>query len=187
MLDEINNVIQVLSAGGVVLYPTDTIWGIGCDATNSSAVDKIFKIKKRRLSKSLIILVNNTDMLKEYVMDIPDITWDLIGSFETPTTIIYPEAKNLAQNIAASDKSIAIRIAKDEFCQQLITLFGKPIVSTSANISGEPTPLLFGKISEKIIQSVDYVVKTDHDKIRQLKASTIIKLSENCEFTIVRK
>ncbi|MFA4852612.1 MAG: L-threonylcarbamoyladenylate synthase [Bacteroidales bacterium] len=187
MLNEITNTIHVLEKGGIILYPTDTVWGIGCDATNSAAVDKIFKIKRRKANRSLIILVSDHDMLKEYVKDIPDIAWDLINNLEEPTTIIYPEAKNIARNVAAADKSIAVRIVKDEFCMQLITLFGRPIVSTSANISREPTPLMFSKIPEKIIQEVDYVVKIDQNKIRQLKVSTMIKLNKGGDYTIIRK
>ena len=187
MLDEITNTVHVLEKGGTILYPTDTVWGIGCDATNSAAVDKVFKIKRRKKNKSLIILVSDTDMLQEYVKNIPDIAWDLINNLEEPTTIIYPEAKNIARNVVETDKSIAIRIVKDEFCIQLITLFGRPIVSTSANISKEPTPLMFSKISEKIIQEVDYVVNIDQDKIKQLKTSTIIKLNKGGDYTIIRK
>ena len=187
MLDEINNSIHILEKGGIILYPTDTIWGIGCDATNSAAIEKIFQIKKRNESKSLIILVSDTDMLEEYVKDIPEIAFDLIKSIEKPTTIIYPEAKNLPSNVIAPDKSIAVRIVNDDFCRQLVTLFGKPIVSTSANISGEQAPLMFSKISEKIIQSVDYIIKIEQEKIKQLMPSTIIKLDRNGEYTVIRE
>ena len=187
MLDEIQNTILILNKGGIVLYPTDTVWGIGCDATNQTATDRIYKLKKRSEFKTMIILVSDTDMLKEYVNNIPDIAWDLIKSFLQPTTIIYPEAKNIAKNLIENDGSIAIRIVKDEFCKQLITLFGKPIVSTSANYSGETTPLLFSKISDKIKKSVDYIVNIDHDKIKQLKPSTILKLHSDGEFQIIRQ
>jgi L-threonylcarbamoyladenylate synthase len=187
MINEITNTLNVLEKGGVILYPTDTVWGIGCDATNAAAVDKIFKIKRRKSNKSLIIMVSDHEMLKEYVKDIPEIAWDLINNLKEPTTIIYPEAKNIARNVAASDKSIAVRIVKDEFCIQLISLFGKPIVSTSANITREPTPLTFSKISENILKEVDYIVKFDQNKIKQLKASTIIKLNKNGDYTVIRK
>jgi L-threonylcarbamoyladenylate synthase len=126
-------------------------------------------------------------MLKEYVKDIPAIAWDLLNNIDQPTTIIYPESKNLAKNLVSPDKSIAIRIIKDDFCNQMITLFGKPIVSTSANISGEAAPLMFSNISETIIKSVDYVVDWDQNKIKQLKPSTIIKLHKNGEYEVIRK
>jgi L-threonylcarbamoyladenylate synthase len=188
MLDEINNTIHVLSKGGIILYPTDTVWGIGCDATNLNAVSRIYKLKKRAANKTMIILVSDTDMLKEYVDDVPEIAWDLINSFEQPTTIIYPKAKNIAKSLVGSDGSVAVRIVmKDKFCKQLVTLYGKPIVSTSANFAGEATPLLFTKISEKLIDAVDYVVDIDHDKVKQLKPSTILKLHSNGEFQIIRK
>jgi L-threonylcarbamoyladenylate synthase len=187
MLEEIDNAINVLVKGGIILYPTDTVWGIGCDATNQNAVARIYKLKKRRENKSMIILVNDTDMLSEYINNVPEIAWDLIKNLEHPTTIIYPEAKNIAKNLIGPDKSIAIRIVQDEFCKQMITLFGKPIVSTSANISGEGTSLLFSNIPDKIIKAVDYVVNLNHDKIKQLKASTIIKLHRNGEYEVIRK
>jgi L-threonylcarbamoyladenylate synthase len=187
MLEEICNSINVLTKGGIILYPTDTVWGIGCDATNPKAVDRIYKLKKRSGIKGLIALVNDSEMLKEYVNNIPDIAWDLINSLKQPTTIIYPEAKKLAKNLIGTDKSVAIRIVNDEFCKQMITLFGKPIVSTSANISGEITPLLFSNIPKEIIKSVDYVVNWDQSKIKQLKASTIIKLHKDGEYEVIRK
>jgi len=186
MLDEIFNVIKVLSSGGTILYPTDTIWGIGCDATNSVAVNKIYKIKKRVESKCFIVLVSDTEMLKDYLVKFPDIVSYLINNLEQPTTIIYPFAKNLVKNVIAPDGSIAIRIVKDEFCKQMITLFGKPIVSTSANFSGEPAPISFCKISNEIIKSVDYVVKYDRNKIKQMKPSTIIKIHDSGDYEIVR-
>jgi len=188
MLDEIENAIHVLNKGGIILYPTDTVWGIGCDATNQSAVDRIYKLKRRSENKTMIILVSDTEMLKDYVDSVPEIAWDLINSFKQPTSIIYPDAKNIAKNLIGPDGSVAIRvIVKDEFCKQLVTLFGKPIVSTSANFSGETTPLLFNKISEKIKESVDYVINIDHDKIKQLKPSTILKLHSDGEFQIIRR
>jgi L-threonylcarbamoyladenylate synthase len=187
MFEEICNAINVLTKGGIILYPTDTVWGLGCDATNQKAVEGIYKIKKRATDKGLIVLVNDVEMLKEYVNNIPVIAWDLINNLEQPTTIIYPEAKKLAKNLIGKDNSIAIRIVKDAFCNQMITLFGKPIVSTSANISGEAAPLMFNNISEKIIRSVNYVVNIDHSIIKQLKPSTIIKLHKDGEYEVIRK
>jgi L-threonylcarbamoyladenylate synthase len=187
MLEEIDRTVNFLTKGGIILYPTDTIWGIGCDATNQKAVEKIYKIKKRIESKSLIVLVSDTDMLKEYVSDIPDFAWDLVNGMDRPTTFIYPKAKNLAKKVIASNGSIAIRIVKDEFCRQLITLFGKPIVSTSANISGEPTAILFNKISSEIKKKMDYIVNIDQDKIREIRPSTIIKLFLDGNYEVLRK
>jgi len=187
MLEEINNSVNVLTKGGIIIYPTDTVWGIGCDATNAAAVERIYKLKKRNETKSMIILLSDTEMLKNYVKDIPVIAWDLINCFDHPTTIIYPGAQNIARNLIGHDGSIAIRIVKDEFCKQLVTLFGKPIVSTSANISGEATPLLFSKISQDIISAVDYVVNIGHGIIKQTKSSTIIKLSSDGNYEVIRQ
>jgi len=187
MLKDLENAVSVMKKGGIILYPTDTVWGIGCDATNYDAIDRIYKLKKRKESKSMIILVNDTRMLQEYVSNVPDIAWDLINTFEKPTTIIYPHAKNIAKNLIGSDGSVAIRIVKDEFCKQLVTILEKPIVSTSANISGEQTPLSFNKIHDQIKQSVDYIVSINHDKINQFKPSTILRLMENGEFQIIRQ
>jgi len=187
MLEEIDNAVHVLEIGGTIIYLTDTVWGIGCDATNFNAVNRIYKLKKRRQTKSMIILVNDVDMLKEYVKEVPAIAMDLINCFEHPTTIIYPGAQNIAKNLIGPDGSIAIRIVKDEFCKQLVTHFGKPIVSTSANISGAETPLLFSKISEDILKSVDYVVNSGHNIIKQMKSSTIIKLSSDGNYMVIRQ
>jgi L-threonylcarbamoyladenylate synthase len=187
MLDEIVNSIHVMTKGGIILYPTDTVWGIGCDATNQGAVKRIYKLKKRAEVKSMIILVCDIDMLKDYVKNIPETAFDLIQSFEKPTTVIYPEAKNIAKNLIGPEGSIAIRIVKDDFCRQMITLFGKPVVSTSANFSGEPTPLTFGKIDRNILKSVDYIVKIEHDKIKQVKSSTIIRLTNDGCYEVVRQ
>lgn len=187
MLEEVDKTLNILTKGGIILYPTDTIWGIGCDATNESSVEKIYKIKKRIESKSLIVLVSDQDMLKEYVEDIPDIAWDLVRSMDRPTTFIYPGAKGLAKKVISSDGSIAIRIVRDEFCRQMITLFGKPVVSTSANVSGEQMALLFSKISPEIKNSVDYIVSLYQDTIREIRPSTLIKLFSNGEYEIIRK
>ena len=187
MEEEILNTVKALKAGKTILYPTDTIWGIGCDATSSRAVQKIYKLKERVESKSLIVLLDSAEKLPYYVEKVPKIAWDLIDSIDTPLTIIYPNAKNLAKNVIAKDKTIAIRITKDEFCRRVIEMFKKPVVSSSANISGDPTPLMFNKISSRIIDGVDYIVKLYHNKIKEVKASTIIKLDVNGEFEIIRK
>jgi L-threonylcarbamoyladenylate synthase len=183
---EIENAVAVLRKGHVILYPTDTIWGVGCDATNSKAVSRLHKIKKRKVNKSLINLVHSTAMLAHYVKDVPLIAFDLIRSASNPITIVYPGAKNLARNAIAADGSVAIRVSSNPFCIALVEAFGKPIASSSANLSGEPTPITFGQISDTIKQSVDYAVNLYLDEIKHTKASTIIKLEVNGEFTIIR-
>lgn len=187
MKQEIRNCIEVLRKGGTILYPTDTIWGIGCDATNPKAVQKIFKIKKRMENKSLIVLLDRKEKLQEYVTSVPEIALDLVDNVKTPLTIIYPNARNLARNIIADDGTIAIRLTHFEFCYKLIRMFGKPIVSTSANISGQPPPLIFKNISKDIINQVDYTVSMGREEIRGTKPSTIIKLTSDGEFEIIRK
>ena len=186
MIEEIKKAVEVLKAGGTILYPTDTIWGIGCDATNNKAVQKVFKIKERKFAKSLIILLDTEEKLTDYVKEVPDTARDLLGNITTPLTIIYPNAKNLAKNVIAKDKTIAIRIVKNEFCQKLISSFNKPIVSTSANISDGTIPLTFSDISPEIIKNVDYVVDLHKNNIQQIKPSTIIKLEEDGQFTVIR-
>ena len=179
-------VIKVLKSGGTILYPTDTIWGVGCDATNARAVERIYKIKLRDPGKSLVILVDTVEMLGRYVEQIPDVALELIERIRDPLTIIYPAARNLAKNSLASDGSIAIRIPVSDFCRELIQRFGKPIVSTSANISGDPSPLTFGKISEKIISIVDYVVELSDQVAASPKPSTIIKITPGGDMQIIR-
>jgi L-threonylcarbamoyladenylate synthase len=186
MEQEIQQCVKVLKRGGTILYPTDTIWGIGCDATNFKAVEKIYKVKKRLEVKSLIILIDDPAKIEHYVKEIPVITWDLMKNVEKPITIIYPNARNLPKNVIGDDNSIAIRVAKNEFCIRLIREFGKPIVSSSANVSGEPAPLVFRCVSEDIIKSVDYVVNLYQDVLQEVKPSRIIKLKENGEFNIIR-
>ena len=149
---------QLLKEGKTLLYPSDTIWGLGCDATNAAAVEKIFDIKNRPSSKSLIVLVSNDGMLERYVKAVPEIAWEIIDNTNKPTTIVYPEAKNLAPNLIAEDGSIAIRIVKEGFCHRLIHQFNRPLVSTSANISGSPSPLTFEDIEEQITSKVDAIV-----------------------------
>lgn len=168
------------------MYPTDTIWGIGCDATNSKAVEKIFRIKERLYEKSLIILVKDLEMMKHYVSEIPDIAIELLASVSEPITIIYPNAKNLPKNVIAHDGSIAIRIPKHDFCQELLEAFQKPITSTSANITGGPMPYSFRAITDEIKVSVQYVVQIEKEAIIRPKASTIVKIEENGELRIIR-
>ncbi len=185
--EEINKAIEVLNSGGIILYPTDTIWGIGCDATNEAAVEKIFKLKGRDAGKSLIVLLDTENKLESYINEVPAIAYDLIEYAENPLTIIYSGAKNLAKNVIHADGSLGIRIVKHQFCQQLIQKFRKPIVSTSANISGESSPTNFDDITEEIIQGVDYVVKLEQDDTSQKRPSTIMKLEPDGRFAFIRR
>jgi L-threonylcarbamoyladenylate synthase len=185
---EIDKTIQVLSNGGVILYPTDTVWGLGCDALNAKAIDRVYKIKKRNEEKSLIVLLADFASLYKYVSKVPEITIDLISSIEKPVTVIYDNAFNLPKNVAAPDGTIAIRVVRDGFSKDLIEAYGgNPIISTSANISGEPTPLVFNKISPELIEQADYTVKLFRDQFNQGKASTIIRLFENGTYKVIRE
>lgn len=168
-------ILDILKNRNTILYPTDTVWGLGCDATNSAAVNKIYQLKNREESKSLIILVSSIEMLEQYVGHIPEKALEILRKPEKPTTIIYNNPKGLAANTIASDNTIAIRIPQDDFCIHLIKEFGKPIVSTSANVSGEPTPKSFSEISEAILKNVDYVVNLQQEKVAE-KSSTILKI-----------
>ena len=186
MINEINKCIEVLKSGGIILYPTDTVWGIGCDATNEDAVNKIYQLKQREDNKSMIVLVANDAMLQKYVVEIPDLAWDIIDISDKPTTIIYPKAKQLAKNVIAENGSIAIRMVKDGFCNQLVHRFNKPIVSTSANISVKPTPNNFSEISSEIKSGVDYVVQPTFDSGNHYPSS-IIQLGLSGEIKVIRK
>lgn len=184
MDNDLKNALKVLKAGGIILYPTDTVWGIGCDATNPDAVDKVYGLKKREDSKSLIALVASLEMLKDWVEDLnPEIAQELIDS-ERPTTVIYESPKGFAQNMLASDNSVGIRVTGETFSKELCRLFGKPIVSTSANISGSPTPADFASIDEEIKEGVDYIA-THGRFYKPGKPSRIIKLKGR-EIDIIR-
>ena len=183
MIATIKQTHQYLKEGKVILYPTDTVWGIGCDASNFKAVSKIYKIKKREESKSLIVLVSSLNMLKKYVQ-VPKKALQILQNTEKPTTIIYKNPKGFAKNTIAEDNSIAIRIVQDDFCRKLIKRFGKPIVSTSANISGDPTPKSFQEISKPILDGVDYIVNLHQDSVSN-KSSTILKIVGN-EIQVLR-
>ncbi|HET8830415.1 MAG TPA: L-threonylcarbamoyladenylate synthase [Pelobium sp.] len=185
--EEINKALEVLKNGGLILYPTDTVWGIGCDATNQEAVAKIYALKRREDSKSMITLLDTDNKLQSYVSEVPDVAYDLIEYTEKPLTIIYSGAKNLASNLVNADGSIGIRIPKHEFCQQLIQRFRKPIVSTSANISGESTPGNFSEISPEIIEGVDYVIDLEQMSSEKKQPSTIMKLEPGGKFVFIRK
>jgi L-threonylcarbamoyladenylate synthase len=185
--EEISKSLEVLKSGGTILYPTDTIWGIGCDATNEEAVKKVFEIKKRAESKSLIVLLDAPGKLNKYVKEVPSQAWDLIEYSEKPLTIVYPGAVNFAKNIIGTDGTIAIRIVKNDFCIELLRKFGKPLVSTSANISGEDAPLSFNDIDQIILSQVDYVVNLPHEKNKTGKPSAIIKIETNGVIKFLRK
>jgi L-threonylcarbamoyladenylate synthase len=177
---------RILREGGTILYPTDTIWGIGCDATNARAVKKVYAIKERLNEKSLIILVKDREQLEKYVESIPDLAYDMMESINDPLTIIYPGARNLAPNVAASDGTVGIRIPKDDFCLELLQAFGKPITSTSANLSGDPSPVSFSKISDAIKNAVDYIVPFEETGIRMPRPSTIIRIDPDGNIQIIR-
>ncbi len=186
MKEEVMKAVSVLRSGGTILYPTDTIWGIGCDATNHRAVEKIYQLKKRTTQKSFIILLDHPDKLEKYVEKVPEIIWDLLPRVDYPLTVVYPGARNLARNVVAEDQSIAIRIVRDSFCRELISLFGKPIVSTSANFANEPAPLMFSHISKELISKVDYAVDLNRDKLNTMKPSMIIRVREDGTYEILR-
>lgn len=186
MQNDINKALEILNSGGVILYPTDTIWGIGCDATNPEAVKRVYEIKNREDSKSMLVLMENPNRLTSYVEEVPEIAWDLIDANDQPMTLIYPGAKNLASNLISSDGTIGIRITEEEFTMKLIQRFKKPIVSTSANRSGDPSPKNFHEIAEEIKNSVDYVVEYRQDDTTEAKASSIIKIGLGGEIQIIR-
>jgi len=187
MQEDIKKALEVLRQGGTILYPTDTIWGIGCDATNAEAIEQIYQLKQRAESKSMIVLVSDIGMLQGYIQELPDVAWDLIEYTEKPLTLIFDDAKNLAPNVVAQDSSIGIRVVKDEFVQRLIERFRKPIVSTSANISGQPHPNFFNEIDNQIKEQVDYVVNWRQEEHTPTSPSSIIRLRSNGEFQIIRK
>ena len=186
MIEDIKKACEVLQAGGLILYPTDTIWGIGCDATNEEAVRKVYALKKRMDNKAVLVLTDSTAKLNMYVSDIPDIAWDLIEVADKPLTIIYAHAKNLAPNLLGEDGSVGIRITKEDFSRRLCERFRKPLVSTSANISGESAPKNFQEISDIIKNGVDYIVKYRQDDMSQAKPSNIIKLGDGGVIQIIR-
>lgn len=186
MQDEIKKAVEVMRKGGVILYPTDTVWGIGCDATNEEAVKRVYEIKKRDDSKALICLVDSENRLNKYVRNVADVTWDLIELATKPLTVIFDGARGLAPNLLADDGSVGIRITREEFSKELCFRFQKPIVSTSANISGEPTAKTFDEISDEIKNAVDYVVRYNQRCKEKHQPSSIVKMKDNGEFTIIR-
>jgi L-threonylcarbamoyladenylate synthase len=183
---EVHNAFEVIQNGGIILYPTDTVWGIGCDATNAEAVKKIYALKQRVESKSMIVLMNGEKMMYNVFKDIPETAWQILDLSEKPTTLILDNPRNVASNIIAEDNTLGVRIVKEPFCFKLMERMKKPLVSTSANISGMFTPKSFKEISPEIIKGVDYVVNLHHEKMGD-KPSTIIKLSLDNQVKIIRK
>ncbi|PTQ99313.1 L-threonylcarbamoyladenylate synthase [Mucilaginibacter yixingensis] len=185
--DEVNKALKVIQDGGIILYPTDTIWGIGCDATNTEAIKKIYALKQREESKSMIILLDTDNKLQSYVQDVPEIAYNLIEYAENPLTLVMPGAKNISPALISSDGSVGMRVAKHDFCQQLIQRLRKPLVSTSANISGQPSPANFSEVSDEIIQGVDYVVDLEQHDTSVKKPSTIMRLNPDGGFEFLRR
>lgn len=185
--DDIKKAVEVMKNGGVILYPTDTIWGIGCDATNAEAVAKVYKIKQRDDSKALICLVDSDARLQRYVRNAPEVAWNVMELATKPTTVIFDEAVNLAPNLIAEDGSIAMRITNEEFSKELCYRFQKPIVSTSANISGQPAAQNYCDISEELLNAVDYVCFSRRQEHKPHTPSSIIKIKNNGEIDIIRK
>ena len=186
MKEIISETIAVLKKSGVILYPTDTIWGLGCDSSDRNAIASIYGIKQRSETKSMLILVNSVEMLENYVEQVPEVAYQLIEASTSPLTIIYPKAKNLADNLIAADGSIGIRVAKCEFCQELITAYGKPIVSTSANLASQKSPLGFFDIANEIKMAADYIVPLKLNEFSPTKSSDIIKVWKSGKFVVIR-
>lgn len=184
--EDIKKAVEVLRKGGVILYPTDTVWGIGCDATNEEAVRKVYEIKHRDDSKAMICLVDSEVRLQRYVRNVPEVAWDLMELSERPTTVILDGATGLAPNLIAEDGSIAVRVTKETFSKELCYRFQKPLVSTSANISGEPAAQNYCDISEEILNAVDYVCLTRRQEHEPHRPSAIIKIAMNGEVKIIR-
>lgn len=185
--EDIRQAVEVLKKGGIILYPTDTIWGIGCDATNAEAVARIYQLKKREDSGNMLVLMENPNLLNSYIEEVPEVAWELVDVADKPLTIVYPGAKNLATNLIAEDGSVGIRISGESFTQQLIQRFRRPLVSTSANISSESPPAFFDEVSQEIIDGVDYVVQYRQEDRTPALASSIIKLGVSGEIQILRK
>ena len=183
--EEVHKAYEIIKDGGIILYPTDTVWGIGCDATNAEAVAKIYALKRREESKSMIVLMNGEKMMYNVFKDIPEVAWQILDFSDKPTTLILDLPRNVASNLIAPDKTLGVRLIKDPFCFKLLERMKKPLVSTSANISGQPTPFNFKEIGSEILKGVDYVVNLNRNKIG--RPSTIIKLTNDAQVKIIRK
>jgi L-threonylcarbamoyladenylate synthase len=185
--DEVAKAFKVVQEGGIILYPTDTIWGIGCDAANTEAVKKIYRLKQRDEAKSMIILLDTDNKLASYVQEVPELAYSLIEYAENPLTLIIPGARNISPALIAGDGSIGIRVTSHPFCQQLIQRLRRPLVSTSANISGKPSPQYFSQIDQEVIDGVDYVVDLDQHSMEIKNPSTIMKLAPDGQFEFIRR
>ena len=185
--DDIRQSLEALKRGGTILYPTDTIWGLGCDATSKPAVDRIFTIKSRSETKSLLILVDGEAMLERYVSEVPEVAWELLSVSDSPLTLILPGGRNLAPGVCAADGSVGIRICREPFCNELIRRFRKPVVSTSANFSGRPSPRNFDTVEKDLAELVDYVVKYRQDEREEFSSSPVIRLGTDGTVEIIRK
>ena len=184
--EELASAFTVLKKGGIILYPTDTVWGIGCDATNADAIDRIYALKKREQEKAMICLVSDFKMLNQYVEEVPEVAYDILKYTVKPTTVVYEKPIRVAENLVSADNTLGIRVTKDEFCQRLIRKLKHPLVSTSANISGEPTPNCFREISPEVIRGVDYVVELQQ-ALKTPTPSSIIKIGNDGTVEIIRK
>ncbi len=178
--------LAVLKRGGIILYPTDTVWGIGCDATNADAVSKVYALKKREETRSMVCLVHDFKLLNQFIEQIPEVAYDILKHASKPTTIVYDDPIRVAENLIGEDNTLAIRVTRDDFCSELIKRLGRPLVSTSANISGESTPKSFKEISPAILNGVDYIVNLQRNK-KSGEPSTIIRLKNDGQVTILRK
>ncbi len=185
--DEVAKALKIITEGGIILYPTDTIWGIGCDATNTEAIKRIFKLKQRDEAKSMIVLIDTENKLESYISDVNPLAYDLIAYAENPLTLVMPGAKNLSPAIINKDGSIGIRVVKHPFCEQLIQRLRKPLVSTSANISGKASPQYFAQVNDEIINGVDYVVDLEQQDMEIKNPSTIMRLEPDGKFQFIRR
>lgn len=185
--EDIKNAVDTLKRGGVILYPTDTVWGIGCDATNAKAVQRVYDIKRRADSKALIVLLGSRNDLYRYVDEVPDVAMELLDVSVRPTTVIYDRGINMAENVTAADGSVAIRVSSDRYCRELCRGLRRPLVSTSANISGQPAPAIFREITPDIVNAVDYVAEYRRGDNSRALPSIIIKISADSTFKIIRK
>lgn len=183
--EEVHKAFEVIKDGGIILYPTDTVWGIGCDASNPDAVKKIYELKQREETKSMIVLMNGERMVYNVFNNIPDVAWQIIDLSDKPTTLILDNPRNVAPNLIAPDKTLGMRLVKEPFCFKLMERMKKPLVSTSANISGMPTPRSFKEITYQILEGVDYIVNLHHDKFAA-KPSTIIKIGNDFQVKVIR-
>jgi L-threonylcarbamoyladenylate synthase len=184
---DIKEGVDALKAGKVILYPTDTVWGLGCDPKNEDAIRRILEIKGRQAGKGMILLIERIEQLRDYVFQIPDIAWDIVDFAEKPLTVVYPKGKNISPMVTAEDGSIAIRMVKDDFCKALIRKFGRAILSTSANKSGSKTPGNFSQIENEIISQVDYTVKHKREEKALNESSSILRIGLKGEVQFIRK